>query len=67
VAELVEVSHGTTRLDVLYAGKAPGFAGLDQLNIALPTSLVGEVKLTVRVRDGEGNVRRANEVTISVR
>lgn len=67
VAELVEVSHGTTRLDVLYAGKAPGFAGLDQLNIALPASLVGEVKLTVRVRDGEGNVRRANEVTISVR
>jgi len=67
VAELVEVISGTTRLDVLYAGAAPGYAGLDQLNLALPASLVGEVKLTIRVRDGEGNVRRSNEVTVSVR
>ncbi|MFZ4627833.1 MAG: DUF5666 domain-containing protein [Blastocatellia bacterium] len=67
VAELVEVTSGTNRLDVLYAGKAPGYAGLDQLNLTLPASLVGEVNLTIRVRDGEGNVRRSNEVTIRVR
>jgi uncharacterized protein (TIGR03437 family) len=67
LAELVEVSSGTTRLDVLYAGNAPGYAGLDQFNLVLPASLVGEVTLTIRVRDGEGNVRRANEVAIIVR
>lgn len=67
VAELVEVSSGSNSLDVLYAGAAPGYAGLDQLNIALPAALTGEVRLMIRVRDGEGNIRRANEVTINVR
>ncbi|NDD64297.1 MAG: hypothetical protein EBZ36_10010 [Acidobacteria bacterium] len=67
VAELVEVVSGSKTLAVAYAGRAPGFAGLDQLNLALPGDLTGAVTLTIRVRDGEGNIRRANEVTITVR
>ncbi|NBO66631.1 MAG: hypothetical protein EBU88_17605, partial [Acidobacteria bacterium] len=54
-------------LPVLYAGRAPGFSGLDQLNLALPEGLTGNAILTIRVRDGEGNVLRANEVTIVIR
>lgn len=67
VAELVEVISGKESLPVLYAGRAPGFSGLDQLNLALPEGLTGNAILTIRVRDGEGNVLRANEVTIVIR
>jgi uncharacterized protein (TIGR03437 family) len=49
---------------VQYAGAAPGFAGLDQVNVSLPRALQGSgeciVALTV---DGQSS----NEVTISVK
>lgn len=67
VAELIEVASGARTLGVLYAGIAPGYAGLDQLNLALPGDLSGTITLTILVRDGEGHVRRTNEVTISIK
>jgi len=63
--------HGTVRCtvggraaEVLYAGAQGGFAGLDQVNVALPAELrvsgVGQVVLTV---DGVA----ANAVTVRIR
>ena len=48
----VDVRIGTTSVPVLYAGEAPGFVGLDQLNIGpIPLSLAGaglvELRITV--------------------
>jgi uncharacterized protein (TIGR03437 family) len=57
---------GTNAVDapVLYAGAAPGYVGLDQVNIQLPRSLAGrgEVDLVLTV-DGKS----ANAVSVTVR
>ena len=46
---------------VAYVGASPGFAGLDQINVALPTSLRGFGLVTVAVTiDGQVS----NAVTI---
>jgi uncharacterized protein (TIGR03437 family) len=57
------VSINGTPLPALYAGPAPGFLGLDQVNVALPLSLrgAGEVNVSLTV-DG----RTSNAVTINV-
>lgn len=58
----VAASVGGVNSQVLYAGVAEGFVGLDQINLSLPRSLAGrgavEVSLTV-----EG--KRANPVTMA--
>jgi uncharacterized protein (TIGR03437 family) len=58
----VKVDIGGVVLNGLYAGPAPGYAGLDQLNVLAPLSLIGhgvvEVVLTV---DG----KKANVVTLN--
>ena len=43
---------------VEYAGPAPGFFGLDQVNIVVPASLdgVGDVSLTIATENGPSNV-----------
>lgn len=68
VAENVTVSIGGVNVPVSFAGRAPGFAGLDQLNIqltaAVPTG--NNLPLVVKVYDGNGNLLSANTVTISV-
>lgn len=61
----VNVQIGGTNVAATYAGPAPGFAGLDQINLApLPRSLVGrgEVDVVVTV-DGKA----ANTVRMSIR
>jgi uncharacterized protein (TIGR03437 family) len=67
VAESVQVTIGDKTAPVLFAGVAPGFAGLDQMNVEIPTGVTGTVTLMVKVSDGEGNVARTNSVTISIR
>jgi uncharacterized protein (TIGR03437 family) len=59
----VQVTLGGTPAEVTYAGPQPGLAGLDQLNLKLPSTLAGrrEVNIVLTV-DG----RPANEVTIHV-
>ncbi|MCI0389215.1 MAG: hypothetical protein MOB07_10705 [Acidobacteria bacterium] len=60
----VTVTVGRTAVDALYAGPAPGFEGLDQVNARLPRSLMGrgaiDVALTV---DG----KPANMAQVSVK
>ncbi|MGE0129542.1 MAG: hypothetical protein AB7U82_15805 [Blastocatellales bacterium] len=50
--------------NVIFAGAAPGFAGVDQVNIHLPRSLIGrgEVSLTLMADD-----QKANQLTISIK
>lgn len=67
VAESLEVTIGSAKSPVLFAGEAPGFAGLDQMNVEIPTGVSGTVTLLIKVNDGEGNVLRTNSVTISIR
>ncbi|MDQ3011989.1 MAG: hypothetical protein M3X11_14935 [Acidobacteriota bacterium] len=58
---------GNTKAPVFFAGAAPGFAGLDQMNVEIPASVTGTLNLLVKVDDSNGVVLRANAVTISVR
>jgi uncharacterized protein (TIGR03437 family) len=68
VAENVTVTIGGVSVPVTYAGRAPGFAGLDQLNIQLTADVPtgNNLPLVVKVYDGNGNLLSANTVTISV-
>jgi uncharacterized protein (TIGR03437 family) len=60
----VSCSIGGANSEVIYVGPAPGFDGLDQVNVRLPRSLAGrgEVDVTLFV-DG----KTANTVRVSVR
>ncbi|MGH9838494.1 MAG: putative Ig domain-containing protein [Blastocatellia bacterium] len=60
----VTATVGGAPSDVLFAGAAAGFAGLDQINLALPRTLTGrgEVEVALRV-DGVS----ANPVRVNVR
>ncbi len=68
VAENVLVTIGGLNSQVLYAGEAPGYVGLDQINIRIPDNLVVNPNTTVviRARDLLNNWKQANPVTISV-
>lgn len=67
-AESVQATIGGVNAPVLYVGAAPGFAGLDQINIQLPADAVAgsNVTVTIKVSDGQGNLLRANTVTIAI-
>jgi uncharacterized protein (TIGR03437 family) len=68
VAENVEVTIGGVAAPVLFAGRAPGFAGLDQLNLQLPANAPAgaQITLVVKVNDGNGNLLSSNTVTIAI-
>ena len=68
VAENVTVTISGVNVPVTFAGRAPGFAGLDQLNIQLTAAVPAgdNLPLVVKVYDGNGNLLSANTVTISV-
>jgi len=55
------VTVGGAAAALTYSGPAPGFAGLDQIDVALPGSLAGEGQVTVNVMV---NQVAANAVTI---
>jgi uncharacterized protein (TIGR03437 family) len=55
IASEVEVEVGGRRASVLYAGLTPGFAGLYQINVALPEGVTGPaVPLAIRVAGQSG-------------
>ncbi len=58
----VSVSIGGTVLSPSFVGVAPGFAGLDQVNVLLPGSLAGkgEVDLTLTADGKLSNIVRVN-------
>jgi uncharacterized protein (TIGR03437 family) len=60
----VQAAVGGAPMEVLYAGEAPGWVGLDQVNVRLARTLIGrgEVDLVLTV-DG----RQANRVTLNIR
>ncbi len=68
VAERVEITIGGVKAEVHYAGVAPGYAGLDQLNILIPNTALANpaTEVKVKLRDGEGNIKQGNTLTISL-
>lgn len=62
--EGVAVTIGDEAAEVLYAGPAPGFAGLDQANVRIPRSLVGKGEATILLT---ADNRSSNAVTINIR
>lgn len=60
----VKATIGGEPAEVLYAGPAPGFVGLDQANVRLPRSLAGKGEVSIVLT---ANNRSSNAVTISVR
>ena len=60
----VKAAIGGTDSEVLFADAAPGFVGLDQVNVRLPRSLAGRGEVDVAMSvDGMA----ANKVRVSVR
>jgi len=55
---------GDEDAEVLYAGPAPGFAGLDQANVRIPRSLIGKGEVTILLT---ADNRSANAVTINIK
>lgn len=68
VAESVEVTIGGVNAPVIYAGVAPGYVGLEQINIRIPDAAASNPNsaVTVKVRDVLSNLKQANTVTISI-
>ena len=60
----VIVTIGDQEAEVLYAGPAPGFAGLDQANVRIPRSLIGKGEVTIQLT---ADNRSANVVTVNIR
>ncbi|MDX2034358.1 MAG: DUF5666 domain-containing protein [Blastocatellia bacterium] len=68
VAESTEVMIGTAAAPVLYAAPAPGFSGLDQINVEIPSfAPAGQaIRVVLKVRDGLGTLIQANPVVIAI-
>ncbi len=68
VAERVEITIGGVKAEVHYAGVAPGFAGLDQINVLIPDAALANpaAEVKVKLRDGEGTIKQGNTITISL-
>ncbi len=68
VAESVEVTIGGINAQVIYAGVAPGYVGLEQINVRIPDEALSNPNsaVTVKVRDVLNNLKQANIVTVSI-
>ncbi len=68
VAESVTVTIGGVNAQVIYAGVAPGYVGLEQINVRIPDEAQSNPNsaVTVKVRDVLNNVKQANIVTVSI-
>jgi uncharacterized protein (TIGR03437 family) len=67
-AESVQVSIGGVNAQVAFAGSAPGFVGLEQMNVRIPDNAPAGATVTVevKVRDFLNVQKQANSVTISL-
>ena len=68
VAESVTVTIGGINAPVIYAGVAPGYVGLEQINVRIPDDAPSNPNsvVTVKVRDVLNNLKQANNVTVSI-
>ncbi|MDX2042662.1 MAG: DUF5666 domain-containing protein [Acidobacteriota bacterium] len=68
VAERVEATLGDVGAPVVYAGIAPGYVGLEQINVQIPDAAVSNPNtiVTIRVRDVLNNLKQANSVTVFI-
>lgn len=68
VAERIEAIIGGVNAPVIYAGAAPGYVGLEQINVQIPDILMANpnTTVTIRVRDVLNTLKQANSVTISI-
>jgi uncharacterized protein (TIGR03437 family) len=66
VAESVKVTFQGVEGIVEYAGIAPGYVGLDQINVRIPWALSGLGNISVKVfaSNGQGGFTESNQVTI---
>lgn len=63
VAASVHATISGSSAHVIYAGRAPGFIGLNQINVVLPTGIASGIHTVVMSRDG----MPSNAVTIEIR
>ncbi len=61
---LIEASVGGELAEILFVGKAPGFAGVEQVNIRLSRALIGRGEVSVVLHADDQD---ANTVTISIK
>jgi uncharacterized protein (TIGR03437 family) len=68
VAERVEATLGNINAPVVYAGVAPGYVGLEQINIQIPDTAISNPNtiVTIRVRDVLNNSKLSNSVTVFI-
>lgn len=68
VAESVEVTIGGKLARVDFAGAQGGFYGLDQVNVQIPADAVASptTPVIIKVRDANGNLITANQMTIAL-
>ena len=68
VAESVSVTIGGVNAPVIFAGPAPGFAGLEQINVRIPDNAptTPAAAVLVKVRDVLNNQKQSNAVTIGL-
>ncbi len=68
VAENIQVTIGGTNSEVLFAGAAPGFVGLEQINIRIPDNAPSNPNtiVVIKVKDLLNNLKEANPVSISL-
>ncbi|NOT59124.1 MAG: hypothetical protein HOP19_02745, partial [Acidobacteria bacterium] len=59
---VVTTLGGNVTGDVLYVGAAPGFTGLDQVNVRIPRTLIGrsEIDVALMAEGKAANVVRVN-------
>ena len=68
VAESVQVTIGGINAPVLYAAAAPGYVGLDQINVQIPDGVVAGsgVAVVMKVNNGQGSMAQANPVSVAI-
>jgi uncharacterized protein (TIGR03437 family) len=68
VAESVEVTIGSRTARVDFAGAQSQYYGLDQLNVLIPADAVASptAPVIIKIRDANGNLVTANQMTIAL-